>query len=483
MTYREELAGYSGAVLGYIHYGYRGAKLGYKYGKYSAKLTRKNNNMAPTPPASTRRKRTHSVSNSRGRSANIERGRKLMRMPSSSRSSSRSTVRYNFKVSRPLPRDDAVALRAPSIRRGRKKGVSFKKVKKVPISRQFVKKVHEALEPGMCKGVYREMNTYNFDFSPNFGNRQMTFRLGSNVNGDQMLFNPQRVLDAASVLYNGKTATDSSKYVITGNYPQQANSFDPHTVKVTVLNSYAKHVIKNNSQRNVMLEIYDCAPKVNMNLNKDGDALTQWNNAMAFENTIQGGSTVNQLINVGNTNPNTLYATPQMSKLFMTKFKVETTSVVLAPGQTYDYIVQGPNKVIYDFAKFWSPSNTSGTEEFFDLQRRFTRNVIFTVKLDVVHGNTPGSGVAGRFGPSTTSGINLGRGLLVESTNYYRIEIPSQTAGSMFIPGVTSGTAQTVSMTETQIRDAYFHKHWNESTTITAQDRVEETTGVDVTPV
>lgn len=447
-----------------------------------------------TPPSSSRRHLTNRLAGYAARSA----GKVVGRYARSSYDSLRRRLSFGSGSRRNVSQasrrvvdaptaasghvQDSTGTRAPVFKRRHKKGVSFKKKKKVKVSRQFREKVNQALEPGRLHGTYIEIGNNlanDLDFQPlAFGNKQVLYNLGQTCN-DQFLFNPMRILDACSVLWNNKTASENAKYAGAPTYTLPNGSFDPHTFNVKLVNSWAEFVIKNNSQRTWIIQLYTYSPKVNSQYftngtQSNGDAKAQWFNAMFDEANTPGTSTVNKPVNVSGATPNTLYAEPGMCRLLCTKWKFEKTDVVLAPGQTYDYRVQGPSNLQMDFQKYWNINAATGNQEFWDIQKSCTRGVFFTARLDVTNGGptNAANGLAGRWADNVG---NTGHGLKTEYRYYYKFDCAEQVAGSVFSSGVAANTPFTLSSTNTQRRDCYYLKHWNEAGN-TAFDRVEELT-------
>lgn len=387
--------------------------------------------------------------------------------------------------------ENSIDTRKPRVKAEFKKSVSFRKKKEVRVTKKFKEKVTKALEPGRSVGWYMESgmvfegNSTNgvYTFPNTFGDKQIADRINSNSSRIAP-FSPLAVLDAASVLFNGKVASENNKFPITGTYPNEiiswpAGTFDQHTAKIMVKNSYTSYVIKNNTNRTVIMQLYECAPKFNQDVLHDKDVYSQWQDCLADEATIYNGSTVNKKINLSGATVNTLYSSPFQCKKLMQRWKIEKHEIILDPGQTYDHYMQGPQNVEYDYSKFWKPVNANFDVDncFMNLQSKFTRQLMFTARLDLVNNGSYG----GRLGIP----LSVGGGLLFEYKHFYRVSVPEQTGGSMYIPpvSVTGGgtltTAQTTSMTDTQKRDCFYLVNWSEYSGEDPTVRYEEQTGTD----
>lgn len=365
--------------------------------------------------------------------------------------------------------ENSVSTRVAKVTNRRSKKVSIRKPKKVRITRKFRAKVNKALEPSMCFGKYMETTTGQFGFGLTLGNQQSSDRFTPSQGNacGSVVFSPVQVLDVASVLFNGKTATKATKATITGGNQTDFgnNTFDPRTVKVTVKNQYYSFVLRNNTKRTWIIQMYECSPKMKQSIIDDGDGLTQWVNVL--QNTVGNAQNVTQKnINLAGATANTLYSQPMDNPLFLKYWNIEKHDIVLDPGQTYDHFMQGPSGV-YDFAKFWKPDNDGAANIFFNIQPKFTRHVFFTARLDLV---TSEEGNCGRWGIAAAD-----EKLLLESKYYYNIGLPSQTGGTLLENNsTTSGTSFVLG----QKRDCYYKVNWDAANTPPTV-RVEEQTGVD----
>lgn len=393
-------------------------------------------------------------------------------------SKSRSRTRSRSRVVRNASREESNSIKNAEVRTQFKKSVSFAKKPTVKVTPEFKKKVEKSLEPHKIGGTYQESDILEIKFPASNANEQIVYRLGMpaqiaspSFNGEFLMFNPMRVLDAASVLFNNKTASKVKYFNSAGVYDTGVNSFNYENFTVYVRNSYCIHKIKNNTKRTWMIQLYEMAPKRNMDMADDGDALTQWVNALFNESKQDGNEFA---INKGNAAVTTLYNTPSKSKLFLESWKVEKTNITIEPGQSYDHFVQGPQQVEYDYAKFWriGGSNLSGVKRFNDIIKNFTRQIVITARLDMMQGTfvPTGFGKAGRPGISDPD-----ESLIYESTNYYSLSVPDKTGGRVNVAAFGD-----VNFTNSQKRDCYFIKNWvDEDANETERQRIEANTGED----
>lgn len=414
----EHVYGAAGAAFGYMHNNWKGAVQGYKIAKRQYRLTRKNSmagNRSHTPTRNTVR-RTSVVPvtpASSARSRSVSRGRRTTRSHSSG-------MRTSVSRSRSSVTSGATTRHGFDSGKFHSKSVSFKSKKHgIKVSKGFVKKVSAALIKKAPEGHYFETCTDSmFNTVDNIQNVQtFPYKFSSNtIQG--LLFDPVSVLQAASCLFNKFDAT-----LVKLN--TNAGQFSDKNVVIDVKNAYATFYLKNNGQRTLHIDIYDCAfkgiPPVAPNIN------TLW--AQCLTDDYNNG------INVNNFGINTLHVTPSMSPEFMRRMKFEKRTIVLDPGQTHQFILPGPKNQRYDFSKFWRDT------VFVNLQP-MVRTVMAVVKTDLIASYT---GTAPRvkdtIGRLAEDGLNGVNGLLIESTIHYHIAMPEQ-AGFVYPASTALGVSQ-----------------------------------------
>lgn len=218
------------------------------------------------------------------------------------------------------------------------------------------------------------------------------------------------------------------------------------------------------------MQLYEVSPKTNSNIYDEGDAVGKWFDGMLNENQVTNprvnmrtapGVGVNDAAT-----PNTLYVTPNVSKLFTQRYTVERHDITLDPGQSYDHFMQGPSNVVYDYQKFWKTDSAGTADQFMDNQKKFTRQLFLVARLDLVQDTGVGFG---RYGNSVSP---LGdRRLIVEWKNYINLFCPDQAQGISSVGGAQEQ--------RTEARDCYLVKNWYVPTTTEAATRYELNTGND----
>lgn len=301
------------------------------------------------------------------------------------------------------------------------------------------------------------------------------FSFGNTVNGtsylDVPMFHSQYFLDAASVLFNNKSSSQggggSFDLTTTGTFGYGASpgmgtvALNAQTAKFTVVNSMESWLIKNNTTRVITLKIVLCAPKVNgTSYNGPYDVDTGTYVAAGAPDFLGGPTYQWAKSQLGDRDngltqnfPESLRTLPTSVTSWTKQWKHEITEVVLEPGSSYDYHVQGPKDLLVDFTKY-----LQGTKVY-EL-RKYTRFPVFIWHADIV-GN---SGLVGgqRFAwsnPSTSADYNAGQGVFLERKKYVKIQCPTNMAGPI-VSTTNPSNPQQIALN----RSRYFTYQWNPST-------------------
>jgi len=198
-----------------------------------------------------------------------------------------------------------------------------------------------------------------------------------------------------------------------------------------------------------------------------GDVMTQWERALANEHgagVVLDSSA--ERVNIDNALVTTLYNIPQYCKTMMRSWKFEKHAIVLDPGQTYDHFVQGPSNVTYDFGKFWAIEQGSDSKTIYNLQPKFTRQIMCVARLDLVSS----SSAHGRLGLDD----NVSGTLIAEYKNYIRVQCPESTGGNVKVAALNTSTPMQLDYK----RDSFCIKNWD-TTTASPSIRFEEQTGTN----
>lgn len=394
MPVQDQLAGLAGAALGYIHRNTRGAIKGYYAGTKLSQYSR--TGMSPLTPRSTPKKRKLSVS--AGTARRWIAGEFGKAKPKNGTGSGKSNYNRNYR---------SLGSNAAAVRVRRKKGVSFKKKKAVVVTSKFKQKVHKALDEEI-KGRYLKI-TYFRIAPPTLLNTQTYL-------DDGLIYQPLHFADAADILFNRAAAVESPTTAL----------LDWQNVAIRkdrIIDSWVTYELKNMSQRTYTVKFYQCKPKSTGPTNAaPNDAFADW--TVGLQTAVGAGT--NPLSNT----PSTLYSTPYDSPQFNQLWSAQCTTVLLSPGESHTFRVQGPNQYVLDYMKFWNKSIVSGGD-YLAPWGNFTRSCFFVAYPDLV---TSSVASVGRY-PSGTTG---GGGLIGEKKQYFKLACPAS-AGFQY-PGTFAGS-------------------------------------------
>lgn len=403
--------------------------------------------------------------------------------------------------------------RQATVKRHRKKSVTFKKPKKVKVSKNFKLKVDKALSPQQIHGSFREIS-YNQLSTQSIANGQQFVALmapnsiNTAAGGPSAIdqskvtqydwspwcFDPENFLHQLSVLFNNKANSQNTirewyaqgnlgvlSSVGVGNVPPSADdgtnantssssSIQPMPIKFTVKKAYEVYRLRNNSQRTLHIKIYLCAPKTTAakaptsnEISESGTTPTSQATQDCIYDPVSAwwacvGQQFNQSINVSGTKPNSLYMSPLANPLFKKTFNVEETTMIIEPGQTTSYTVNGPSNMEIDWQKLYKPQ-TLGTgnvlntaQTLYQGIQKFMRCPMIVVNEDLVQQNA-GSYNPGRYPAVTATAKDLG--LIIERDVMAKFKMPEMTGGTINGYSLAFGTDRTIQ--NTQRRSAYAH--------------------------
>lgn len=398
----------SAATLGYIHGDIKGAVRWAKtyqkmHGSTTSSKRRKVTMSAGTQRRGRSRSFTPTPATKRNRSVSVSSRRSSLLSSAPSRASDRSLGSRASTVAKARTKKKVVKFHHP------------KSALKVKVNKKFQKKVLKVLEEkephGYGQELYLNVLPFTNLLTKNLQEAQPIY--ANQVDGlFGQFFSYTQILHAAATLWN-KAGTAN---LAIQNY-LDANMFNAQNFKVEVVKQWVSVKYRNNSQRTFTVNIYASQRKsktvngVNM--------LDDWKGAL----TNDAGCGVN----VTTTTYNQIYNTPYLCKAVTDNWKIETTKVVLAPGEEYVYTVAGPSKM-YDFRKNWINAVwCNGDRDIIDLS-----HVAYT---DLVGTST------GDIGRVSEKSNTIGYGLIYETNLYYKLSMPEQ-AGISWNPAapVTTDT-------------------------------------------
>jgi hypothetical protein len=308
---------------------------------------------------------------------------------------------------------------------------SVKKNKRKPkVSPEFRKKVRASLIPTPMQGIYTDTMYDQYNCGVSDGQNVYDVGFGKNY---AYMFDPNTVIDMASVLWNSKDPSFQHLY--------DTLSFDRGNVVIKVIDSKSDLMFKNNTRRTLTFDLYECLAKA------PRDALAQtplqaWSAALLQDST--SGTVVpgyNAYANGGTIAPptiNHLDQRPGMTSAFNQYYKSTKRSFVLEPGQTINHTVRGPKDVLYDYSKF----SLNGI--FNPHQSGKNVGLILVLQNDLV-GAANGSSV-GRFSSQNYDGESL----LIERKDTYVLGMPEQ-AGFQYPASIVGTQRQTLGQRKRRI--------------------------------
>jgi len=261
-------------------------------------------------------------------------------------------------------------------------------------------------------------------------------------------FTPAKILHAASVMFNQK-AENIDPTNTTGNL---STVFNPATggpdvtsvqqLKINVKKSWVKFSIKNTSDRIVLMDIWECTPKLKFQvlnpLASMGptvatvlDTATKNGEVKFFNN----GSTTTQAVSYldGNWDP----FTDLQKRGF--NFKNMHREMILQPDETCVHWIKGPSGVL-DFAKL----EDDGVTQINSLLKNWSVSCVVGIRGDQIKrttGNSLGERLA--FSDNITSG-EMGMPVAIETIETFIMQVP-EIAGFVTAAGA-AGTTQMLNL-------------------------------------
>lgn len=251
-------------------------------------------------------------------------------------------------------------------------------------------------------------------------------------------FSPLKIVDAASVLWNGKRPNENyasqvgnlnTVHVEATGSPVVGTNTNPQIkgLKIHIDNSYVKFTIKNNSQRAMSICVYNCVPKVKFPI---ATALQAFQQAVIREADGSNSAFMSAVtVNHSTTEQEqALFANPavepNMFKSFSTSYKYEKVIIKIAPGETCTHSVQGPKSYTLDYAKLYN----SGVNEQGKAYKGTTMFCMMSIIPDMAFMtagiNTANQGTTGRYVASTSAIDSIADPVSIQWEEVYRLSIP-----------------------------------------------------------
>ena len=352
------------------------------------------------------------------------------------------------------------------------KTAHFRKTRAKRPSHEFKAKVLKSLKGEEAIGVKQDIS-YMYFLSTAL-NKQTSYIAPNNdfaqvatYNGitttDFWMFHPQYFLDAASVLFNKKTATQGIYDL--GNPYNIGDSNgagvptpppNPQLARFTVIDSYETWHLKNNTQRAMKLKYYLCQPRspgfssskswniyngyvVGNTPNPLVGPAAQWN-ATTADDLLQG---------VTNCYITELHTEPTHNAAWNKFFKADLQILEIPPGGTHTLMVPGPKMLEVDFTKYIFDGNIQDI-------RTYCRAPLFILQTDLT--GAKGDNFPGRDPYIVADGSNVpaGDGTFVgfERVKKCKIAFPQQ------VGAIEVNTSTTIPMLRATLRDRYISNTW-----------------------
>jgi len=355
------------------------------------------------------RSMARTASSMRSRSTR-SRARSVSRFSSRSRSSNGSVRGFGNDVQMSFKK------RGPNVSAKRKGARKLK----VPV--KFAKQVNQVLTRRSPTGTVLE--TFLVRYYPLNADRQQVVDIGEGwqpgfanyTDANRLVFfDPNRILDAASVLFNGKGYSGNKSLSSLG-------LFSASTMQIEVVDQNVGFEIKNNTARRMTIKLWTWKLKDKLKLT--ANFVGYWDAA----NNEEGSTSTAGRLNCYSVTKNTIGHTPTLSPRMKDVFTIEEKIIHLEAGkQTYHQI--NGFRGVYDFSKFWDGAT-------FNNYNKNVMGVCMAFYPDLICTDSVING-----GPGRTTDIVGGDpwGLIVETRVRYTIRMPEQ-AGFVLPATYTPGS-------------------------------------------
>jgi len=340
---------------------------------------------------------------------------------------------------------------APGIRKAfqKSKGKKVNKMNKkkaVKVSKSLRKKIAKVIEEKKISGGWTQIS-YGYVKRP-LNNAQEVTAMNQEASltdySGGWAFNVEDFLHMASVLFNGKPDSQGNRFWNADTNLGNKNSIEGLTTqkfafgnnaRFTVKSSHQSYLLKNNTQSTMTLSAYICAPK---------QATFREQSGFSAQNTAVGGQVIgiydpvrtwDEMLanptgrNLLNADKYRFGMVPESTPEWNKYWSYEKKEIVLEPGQTTTFNVQGPVNHEMKYEQFFK------NEIFLPIQK-FSRFVFFIMKTDLIGGagNDTDRNKIGRFGLP-----GEGR-LCIERTYKVKIACPESAGVNLTLPLPSTGS-------------------------------------------
>ena len=455
MTFNDELAGISGAALGFITGNTKGAYIGYQAGKKLSKYSKKTMSSTPTTPRKRKGIRTPPTPSGRRKlfGPKLKSGEFYAKKPMSSKGNS---VKRQVRI--------ALAQSASAVPHKKLKDTLKNKKNpfKTKVSKDFRNKVVKVLSDKDVTGYGRlYFIGGNYILDPVAANGkilptdQFVFPLPNGVSQNG-LFSHVRVGCIQSQLmmsyciarlFNGLPLEQNPvniNWSLAGLFANPTDATRKGTLKFDVKMAQTTIHMKNLNKATLFIEFYVCKPKIQrvcpvdftgLPKNNDSQPLLDWTASLSTDSATGGNSGDGAKANGPNISGLTntkLGQSPEACTQFKQNWSYEKYSVTLEPGQRHTHVVKGETGT-YDMSKMFKNQGSTAVVSAFINQSKWEREVFYIVKEDMTINKAALAG--GRFDIPATEATD-GLGIAFEVQTQYKFSMPEPTgflAGGAFV--------------------------------------------------
>nr|WAE42760.1 MAG: capsid protein [Cressdnaviricota sp.] len=408
-------------------------------------------------------------------------GQKIFKMlnPLGGSSKNKMNVNYSHDRHQVANEDGASNVVSYSHTVKHQKGVSMKKRKLPHVDGEFKKKVAAALKKKEIYGTktdiyYATLLVNSTDVSGAHEQFIDSFNYQASPAGaapySKWDFLPEYFLDAASCLFNDKTVTNANYVFNTANtigtgVAPVSTTTGLGEVEFTVVDSHVKYFFRNDSQHIFKMFLYECAPKRDSYLQSavelitgasastevDAliDASTTWKKSLA-DDASMGSNTGTYPLSLTTWSASTGFKsvighTPFLTPGWRESFSADVIEVVLEPGASYEYFMQGPSNFE------WRGRDHAKQNAFVSIKKysRYLMPVVYTELCGVTGVGNLNSADRAPFAPSANNQF------VFERSMHCKIKMPEET-GFIIPASLTGGTPQGLGLRAPR----YVHTIW-----------------------
>jgi len=327
---------------------------------------------------------------------------------------------------------------------------------------------------GTVNGVANQIRVIPmFNNITDLGGNQVTWwqSLNAHTQGDTMVdgydlvfFTPYKILDAASILWNGKVMAQDAT-LTTGNFSTYVDNstLNPKTTplrnNIYIRNAYVTFEIKNNSQRPMTLFIRNCVPKVKF---QDSGPLQAFQAGVYRDLAIPSGDTNGPLVPYSATSDQNLsryFNDPNLPWSLIDNYKRnwkhETMTVLINPGETHKHSIQGPKNMTVNYNDLYKDGNYNIATFY----KKTSAAVVIGVLPDLEYATVlSGSRVnmSGRWVKTTSTSLDKSiiHPISIEVKEHFDLSMPEIT-GFIYPTAQTPGIVQPLNLRQRKYASFY----------------------------